>query len=141
MGHRLEVVIIMGGGPSQPVQDREGSPMRDDVSGPFLELLYVASCPNHEAFLPHLRSLLLDAGVDAPIELVEVTSDEEAQRLRFLGSPTLRINGVDVDPSAAGRTEYGLQCRLYPGETGVRGTPCDHWIQRALEHADPVRPR
>lgn len=111
--------------------------MRDDVSGQAIELLYVTGCPNHDAFLPRLRSLLLDAGPDVPIELVEVTSEDEARRLRFLGSPTLRINGVDVDPSAAGRTEYGLQCRLYPAEGGIRGTPCDHWVQRALGRMDP----
>jgi hypothetical protein len=97
-----------------------------------IELLYFDGCPNHDALLPHLRRLLAEAGVVDEIALVRIRDPHEAERERFLGSPTVRIDGVDVDPSAAGRDDYGLKCRLYPTAEGLRGTPPDDWIISAL---------
>ena len=100
-----------------------------------IELLYFDGCPSHEAFLPRLRELLDRAGVDAPVQQRRVQSDEDAQRERFLGSPTLRIDGVDVDPGAGEQTDFGLRCRLYPTADGLRGTPPDEWVLSALQRA------
>ncbi|HEY2192104.1 MAG TPA: hypothetical protein VGH76_07355 [Actinomycetospora sp.] len=100
---------------------------------PSVELLYFSGCPNHQAFLPHLRQLIREHGVNAPVRLVEITGDDQAQHQRFLGSPSLRINGIDVDPCATGRTDYGMQCRLYFTDNGARGVPPDSWILRALD--------
>jgi hypothetical protein len=97
-----------------------------------IELLYFDGCPNHEAFLPRLRKLLVQAGVDAAVCQRQVESDEAAQRERFLGSPTVRVAGVDVDPGAAQREDYGLKCRLYATPDGLRGTPADEWVLEAL---------
>ncbi|MEV0807777.1 hypothetical protein [Micromonospora sp. NPDC050200] len=99
----------------------------------MIEVLYFDGCPSHEGFVPHLQALLDAAGVDDPIRERAVETDADAQAHRFLGSPTLRIDGVDVDPTAAQRTDYGLQCRLYPTEHGLRGTPPDKWILAALQ--------
>jgi hypothetical protein len=99
---------------------------------PVLELLYVDDCPHHDAFLPHLRHLLAEHHIDAPITLTRIADADDAEDHRFLGSPTLRVNGRDVDPTAAGRTGYGLQCRLYTTPTGTTGTPPDQWILDAL---------
>jgi hypothetical protein len=104
-----------------------------------IELLYVDGCPGHEAFLPRLRELLAQAGVDAPVIQRKVESDEAAQRERFLGSPTLRIDGVDVDPGAAQRADYGIKCRLYPTPDGLRGTPADEWVDDALRGNEEAR--
>ncbi|MBI5103913.1 MAG: hypothetical protein HZB46_02790 [Solirubrobacterales bacterium] len=100
-----------------------------------IELLYFEGCPGHEAFLPHLRGLLERAGVDVPVEQRRVESDAAAQAERFLGSPTLRIDGVDVDPGSAERDDYGLKCRLYATDDGLRGTPPDAWVVAAVERA------
>ena len=100
-----------------------------------IELLYFDGCPSHEAFLPRLHDLLSHAGADAAVKQRRVESDEAAQRERFLGSPTLRVDGVDVDPGAAGRTDYGLKCRLYPTDEGLRGAPPDAWVLDALTRA------
>jgi hypothetical protein len=97
-----------------------------------IELLHFQGCPSHEAFLPRLRELLAQAGVEGSIEQRQVQSDADAQRERFLGSPTLRVDGVDVDPGAADRTDYGLKCRLYPFAGHVRGAPPDEWVLAAL---------
>jgi hypothetical protein len=97
-----------------------------------VELLYFDGCPSHEALLPRLRALLADAGVTAEVELRRVESAEAAERERFLGSPTLRIDGRDIEPAAAERTDYGVKCRLYATEDGLQGTPPDAWIRDAL---------
>ncbi|MEC3980491.1 DF family (seleno)protein [Amycolatopsis sp. H20-H5] len=99
---------------------------------PRVELLYFDGCPNHETFLPHLRQLLAEHAVTAPITLIRVEDDEDARHHRFLGSPTLRVDGLDVDPGAAGRDTFGLQCRLYRTPDGTRGVPADEWILDAL---------
>jgi hypothetical protein len=100
-----------------------------------IELLYFDGCPSHEAFLPRLRALLGQAGIEAPVDLRRVESDEAAARERFLGSPTLRIDGADIDPTAGGRRDYGLKCRLYPAGDGLAGTPPDAWVLEALQTA------
>src|SRR3954454_5513354 len=100
-----------------------------------IELLYLDGCPSHEAFRPRLHELLRQAGIDAPIDERRVESDADAQRERFLGSPTLRVDGVDVEPGAGDRTDHGLKCRLYPTGDGLRGAPRDEWVLDALQAA------
>ncbi|MFR9777253.1 thioredoxin family protein [Micromonospora sp. MS34] len=100
----------------------------------MIEVLYFDGCPNHEGLEEHLRSLLAVAGFDTPITSRRIDSDEQAQREHFVGSPTIRINGVDVDPTLSGREDYGLMCRVYQTEHGLRGTPPDAWILDALRH-------
>jgi hypothetical protein len=100
-----------------------------------VELLYFEGCPSHERFAPQLRELLAAAGVKAEIEERRVESAQAAISERFLGSPTVRLNGVDVDPSAAGRCDYGLKCRLYETPDGLQGTPPEQWVIEALSRA------
>jgi hypothetical protein len=98
-----------------------------------VEVLYFDDCPNHEELLRRLRRLLADHDIDADLVTTRVDSDDDARRLRFLGSPTVRVNGRDVDPTAVDRTEFGLQCRLYRALDGtVSGAPTDTLILDAL---------
>ena len=69
------------------------------------------------------------------IELVRVDDDEAAARERFLGSPTVRVDGRDVEPGADERTDFGLRCRLFAIPEGLRGVPADDWVLGALERA------
>lgn len=105
----------------------------EDDEPPTIELLYFTGCPHHAAFLPHLRQLLDSNEVHSPVQLIEVSDDDEAHRLRFLGSPSLRINGHDIEPDADVRSTYGLQCRIYSTPDGPAGTPADTWILAALQ--------
>lgn len=99
-----------------------------------IELLYFESCPSYEILLPRLRSLLERAGIDEQIELRRVETFEAAERERFLGSPTVRIDGKDIDPGAIGRSDFGLKCRLYRDEEGTaNGTPSNETIAHALQ--------
>lgn len=64
--------------------------------------------------------------------LREVPDDEQAQRERFLGSPTIRVDGRDIEPGAAARTDYGLKCRIYQTPAGLSGLPPDEWLVDVL---------
>jgi hypothetical protein len=83
---------------------------------PRIELLWWDGCPSTERTLADLRSALREAGLDPKaIELREVASDEQAERERFPGSPTIRINGRDPFP---GEVSIGLSCRIYRSAEG-----------------------
>ena len=60
---------------------------------------------------------------------------ETAQRERFLGSPTVRVDGADIEPGAGERTDFGLKCRLFATPDGLRGMPADEWVLGALARA------
>jgi hypothetical protein len=107
-----------------------------------IELLYFDGCPHHEALLIRLRRLLADSGVAAEIKLGRITDLQTAERQRFLGSPTVRINGRDVEPQAEQRTDYGLKCRLYRTASGLSGQPPQECLSAALRRAagKPVWP-
>jgi hypothetical protein len=100
-----------------------------------VELLYFDGCPNHAELLPRLRELLASEGIEQEIELRRVETPEEVERERFLGSPTIRIDGEDVDPMAKERRDFGLECRLYRTEEGLVGMPPEDWIRAALKRA------
>ena len=111
------------------------SATRDRVDPVKIEVLYFDGCPNHEALLPRLRELLDHAQVTSPVELVAVPDDAAAQRERFLGSPTLRVDGRDVEPGADQRTDFGLKCRLYRTGDGFAGLPLDDWVLEAVHRS------
>jgi hypothetical protein len=55
-----------------------------------------------------------------------------ARRERFLGSPTVRVDGQDVEPGARERDDFGIKCRLYATNDGLRTMPRDEWVLDAL---------
>ena len=97
-----------------------------------LEVLYFDGCPNHERVLERLPRLLEDERVAAQVVARQVCDEEQAQRERFLGSPTVRVDGCDVERGATARTDFGLKCRIYRTSQGLAGTPPDEWIVDAL---------
>jgi hypothetical protein len=100
-----------------------------------VELLHLDGCPNHEPLRAHVRALLAGRGLPDAIDVVRVDSHEDAVARGFLGSPSLRVDGVDVEPGAGERDDYGLKCRLYHGAAGLAGVPDDAWILAALDGA------
>jgi Alkylmercury lyase len=102
-----------------------------------IELLYFDGCPNHEALLARLHELLDHVGRTPELVLRRIADDASAQRECFLGSPTVRVDGRDVEPGADERTDYGMKCRLYATPVGLTGMPTDDWLRRALT---PTRP-
>lgn len=84
---------------------------------PRIQFLYFASCPNAQAALSFLRETLQAEDVASDIEMITVETDEAAQRYGFVGSPTIRVNGVDVVPPPESAIP-SLACRLYPQVDG-----------------------
>lgn len=101
---------------------------------PLIEFLYWKECPSHAEAWTRLHRVLERSGVRADIHRIEVESEEQARRLGFPGSPTIRINGRDIDPQGAGGSRYGLTCRIYHDPAG-RGIPLptEELIQTALD--------
>jgi hypothetical protein len=102
-----------------------------------VEVLVFEGCPNGEATLAQVQAAVASTNEAADVSVVLVESSEAAVRLRFLGSPTVRIDGVDVDPSASARDDYGLQCRVYSIGGRLCGTPAAEWIASSLRGAAP----
>ncbi len=94
-----------------------------------IEVLYFEGCPNLEPTLELARSVAKELGVDAAVRKVEVRDHQEAERLRFLGSPSVRVHGVDIEPGADARTEYTLSCRVYENS----GVPPKQLLVAALK--------
>ena len=79
----------------------------------MIEVLYFEGCPNHERTLLLANDVLSELGLDADIQEVEVRTPEDAERLRFIGSPSVRVDGKDIEPGAENRNDYALSCRIY----------------------------
>lgn len=100
-----------------------------------IRFLYFEECPSHDVALERLRQVMAEEGIEAEIEIVRVETDEQAQRWRFIGSPTIRVNGQDIDPPPPG-ARYSLTCRAYHLEDGrVSPLPSPQMIRRALQAA------
>ena len=95
-----------------------------------IEVFYVPGCPNHQPAIDSLKDVLRSATIDALIQEIAVMDEAMASRLKFPGSPTIRIDGSDVESDR--RESYGLACRLYSTGTGV---PSREILERALVQA------
>lgn len=93
----------------------------------LIEVLFVPGCPNHRPAVENLREVLRSKPINVPIREIAVTDDAMARSLKFPGSPTIRINGRDIEPTR--NQSYGLACRLYEGGTGV---PSLETLRRAV---------
>lgn len=102
------------------------------VRGPLVEILYFDGCPNHHPAVALVERLSRELGIEPEVRLVNVPDEEAARRLRFLGSPTIRVDGVDVDPRTEERGDYALSCRVFRTEAGIVGRPDERWVREAL---------
>ena len=96
-----------------------------------IEVLVFDGCPNAEPAVQLARDVAGEAGIDPEIEVVRITDLEAAQTQRFLGSPSIRIEGADVEPGADGRPP-AYACRIYQGAGGPSGLPDREWVVGAL---------
>jgi len=97
-----------------------------------IEFLYFDDCPSHPEALELLRGVLAERGLEDAIEVHEVRTDAQARALGFPGSPTIRIDGRDVDPAGASHPP-ALGCRVYRLADGrVSPLPSRAQIEAAL---------
>ena len=97
-----------------------------------VEVLYFDGCPTYEAVTKTLRVVLAEEGLESDIDLVAVNSDEEVGRLRFPGSPAIRVDGEDLFPVPE-REDWRLGCRVYATPWGLRGSPTAEMLREALK--------
>lgn len=96
-----------------------------------IRVLYFEGCPNHEPTLALIRQVVTELGLRAQVEPVRVKDAGDARRLRFLGSPSVHINGIDIEPEARTRADYAFGCRIY----GASGVPPRELVESALKEA------
>ena len=61
-----------------------------------------------------MQEVLAETDIDAQVEVIKVETEANAQRLQFIGSPTVRVDGLDVEPYVTfGAKDFGLRCRVY----------------------------
>lgn len=105
-----------------------------------IEVLYFDGCPNYRVALERVREVLREEGVQAELVEVNIPDEQAARALGFLGSPTIRVNGLDVEPAARGRQDYGMMCRAYWDGTKPEGAPPKEWIRAAIREALEAQP-
>jgi len=101
-----------------------------------IEILYFDGCPNHKPALERAHQLLREEGVSAQVLEVNVSDASIAQSVGFLGSPSVRVNGVDVEPEARAAREYGMMCRTYSVDGGREGLPSREMLRQAIREAN-----
>lgn len=105
-----------------------------------VSFLFYEECPSHEPALERLREVLVEEGIDTNVEIVKVESEEQAHALRFVGSPTILVNGRDIDPPPPD-SRYALTCRAYHLEDGrISPLPSRGMFRRAIDaaKAEPI---
>ena len=97
-----------------------------------IDFLFWRECPSHPEARELLRDVMEQRGVEADVVEREVLTQDEAQELAFPGSPTIRVDGRDVDPEGAG-ARPSLTCRIYhlPGGR-VSPVPSREQLEEAL---------
>ena len=100
-----------------------------------IKLLYFDGCPAYQTALKNLEEVIKEKGLDVGVEMIRIESDEQALKNRFLGSPTIRINGVDIEPGAQKIDEFSIRCRLYLEDDEVKEWPGKKLIRQAIDVA------
>jgi len=104
--------------------------VRQECSRIEIDFLYFEDCPNHLPTVERIHAVLHEEGCGADVREVLVPDVETTQHVGFLGSPTVRVNGIDIEPAAIDRKDFGLMCRRYTG-----GVPSHELIRSAIRSA------
>jgi hypothetical protein len=112
------------------------------MADPRVEFLWWRDCPSWERALEGLRKAMRERGLDPEsIELIEIDTEADAGRERFVGSPTIRVDGRDVQPASPDEPA-GLTCRIYrrrDGRTSPLPDPLDVRAALAGRTGDQAR--
>ena len=107
---------------------------RRQSDAPTVQILYFDGCPGYERDVALVRKALAAENIVAPIQMIRVETDAEARCLGFYGSPSVRVNGVDILPLPVGATP-SFACRVYQAPDGrLRPMPAYEAIISALQH-------
>lgn len=98
-----------------------------------IELLYFDGCPSWQKGLENLKVAIQLEEIETNVNLVRIRDDADAMRLKFLGSPSFRANGIELWPEE--REAYALSCRVYPSSEGIKGWPDISMLRQKLRDA------
>jgi copper chaperone CopZ len=104
-----------------------------------IEVLYFDGCPNHALARERVLEVMKEEGLSGEVSELSVHDDAAAQAARFLGSPSIRINGVDVEPAARASKDFGMMCRTYTEDGKRAGVPSREVIRAALREEAPTQ--
>lgn len=96
-----------------------------------IDVLCFAGCPNHRPTVERVNEVVRQLGIAATVNEIEVRQGDDPKALRFAGSPTVLVDGRDIDPAAQRGASYGFGCRTFGGD----GVPPVEMIERALREA------
>lgn len=100
-----------------------------------IELLYYPECPSHERALELIREALVQEGKRAEVEVVRINTQAQAEAHQFIGSPTIRINGRELQPQP--HLPYRLTCRAFQLEDGrLAPLPSLRMLREAIRSAE-----
>jgi hydroxyacylglutathione hydrolase len=123
-------------GPAQPSRHPPAATEDHRVAGhPVVEVLYVQGCPNYPDALALVERVVDQLGIKAEIRSISIADQAAAERARFPGSPTIRVDGRDVEPGSDPATEITVDCRLYRHPHRLAGQPPERWVRDALLQA------
>jgi copper chaperone CopZ len=105
-----------------------------------IEVLYFEGCPNHSVAVERIEEILREEGIAAEVSGVNIRDASTAEGVGFLGSPSIRVNGVDVEPEARSVREYGMMCRTYMVNGRREGLPSREMIQQAIREVQSGMP-
>lgn len=105
-----------------------------------IEVLYFDGCPNHSSAVDRIRDLLKEEGIAAEISEVKISDEKTAQAIGFLGSPSIRINGLDVEAAVQSSKDFGMMCRTYFEGGKQVGLPSRESIRAAIREAAQAQP-
>lgn len=97
-----------------------------------IEFIWFSDCPNHATTRQLLAATIDRLIPGTPIVDIDATDPAVAESVRFPGSPTIRVDGLDIEPGFADPGDYTPRCRLYRTSAGLRGVPDPAWIEDAL---------
>lgn len=100
-----------------------------------IEVLYIEGCPNHRSAVGLVQELLQEQGISAPVSELGVSDSSIAREIGFLGSPTIRVNGLDIEPAARSARDYGMMCRTYAVNGRRQGLPPREMLRQAIQEA------
>ena len=96
-----------------------------------IEFLYFDECPSYQTADTLLREALAEEGQLAEIVKIKIENDADAQRWKFLGSPTIRFDGID--PFEQATSDYGMECRVFVTPHGLQGWPTKAMLRNVIK--------
>jgi len=97
-----------------------------------IEILYIEGCPNRQSAVARVQEVLREENISAELLEASVSQESTARELHFPASPTIRVNGLDVEPEVRTSREYGIRCRTYVVNGRRVGLPSRELLRQAI---------